>query len=79
MHDVFNQKNHTHNQSRAQCQSKSDNLWELLLDNQSTCDIVINRKTLTNIRIHMCALLLHAQDRDCVIDQVGNVKGVGLV
>ena len=40
-YDVTDIKKHTYNQT-TKYRSKPDRLWELLLDNQSTCDVIIN-------------------------------------
>ena len=50
VHDVSKQKNHACNQSSLGRRDSSSKLWELLLDNQSTCDVIINSKLLSNIR-----------------------------
>ena len=76
--DVTDQKRHAHNQS-SKYRSNQDRLWALLLDNQSTCDVIINSKLLTNIRKCRSTLRLQTQTRDCVINEVGDMKGVGII
>ena len=47
-HDIRDNNGHVCNQSvRRNCNKK---IWDLLLDNQSTCDVIINSKLLKNIR-----------------------------
>ena len=74
IHDVPNQKKHTCDQARSQNRSRTYKLWQTLLDNQSTCDVVINRKMLTNIIKSRWKLRLQTHARDRVIDHVGEMK-----
>ena len=70
------QVKHAHNQA-SRNRSKEDSQWELLLDNQSTCDVIINKDLLTNIRKCKWTLRLQTQAGECIIDEVGDLKGVG--
>ena len=76
---MSNQKNRAHNQARSKSLRKEDKLWEILLNNQSTCDVIINKKSLSNIRKFRWNLCLQTQAVDCIIKQVGEMKGVGLI
>ena len=49
MCDVSNQKNHACDQSSSGRRDSSSKLWELLLDDQSTYDVIINSKSFSNI------------------------------
>ena len=75
-HDVTDQNKYAYNQS-SKSRSKQDRLWALLLDNQSTCDVIINSKRLKNIRKCRWTLRLQTQAGDCVINEVDDMKGVG--
>ena len=48
--DVSEKKNHSCNQAGSKRRGVIWKMWELLLDNQSTCDVIINPSTLKNIR-----------------------------
>ena len=50
MHDVNNQKDYVCDQHRPTDFSKVWKSWVLFIDNQSTCDVIINRKLLNNIK-----------------------------
>ena len=51
----------------------------ILLDNQSTCNIMANRRLLTNIRFSENNLMLNTQTGSKCINQVGDLKNVGTV
>ena len=78
IYDVTDMKKHAYNQS-SRHRVKRDRLWELLLDNQSTCDVIINSKLLTNIKNCRWTLRLQTQAEECVICEAGDMKGVGTV
>ena len=48
-----------------------------MLDNQSACNVIINIALLANIRKCEWTLRLQTQAGECVIDEVGDLKGVG--
>ena len=50
MHGITNQNNHIYNQNQPTERNKVRKLWDLLLDNQSTCDVIINKKLLNSVR-----------------------------
>ena len=50
VYNVADQTNHAYNQSGDSNFSKLEQQWSLLLDNQLMCNVIINRKLLTNIR-----------------------------
>ena len=77
-YNVTNQTKHAYNQNSMN-RSKSDRMWELLLDNQSTRNVIINSKLLNNIRKCRWTLRLQTQAGECIINEVGDMKGVGLV
>ena len=54
-------------------------MWELLLNNQSTCDAIINPEMLSNIRGCKWTLRLQTQAGECAIDQVEDLTCVGMV
>ena len=78
MHDVSNQKNRACNQSSSDIRDHCSKLCDLLLDDQSTCDVIINSKLLSNTRKCKWTLRLQTQAGDYIIHQVGEMKGVGL-
>ena len=67
--------NHSYNQSQKGLRK----LLELLLDNCSTCDVIVNGDFLLNIRKCDWTLALKTQAGDCKIDQIGGLPGVGTV
>ena len=79
LRDVSKLKNHVYDQSSTKSRRNKDKLWELLLDNQSTCDVIINRKMLSNISKCRWTLRLQTQASEFVIDKVGDMKGSGVV
>lgn len=78
--DIIQHYDHVCNQSiqndKKDCNRKSQ---EILLDSQSTYNIIINKKLLTNIHCCEWTLRLQPQAGDCCVTQVSDVKGVGLV
>jgi hypothetical protein len=58
-------KNHVFNQTGSH---KSMNLFDILCDNQSTCDVIVNGSMLTNIRKSRLTLWLRTQAGECRID-----------
>ena len=47
---ITNQSLHIYNQNKLNERIKARKVWDVLLYNQSTCDAIINRKLLSNIR-----------------------------
>ena len=54
-------------------------IWQVLLDIQSTCDIIINPKLAKNIWLCKWTLILQAQASDCVIFMIADIRGVETV
>ena len=55
-------------------------LWRVLLDNQSTCDVIINKRIVINIHERDCTLVLRTQSEDCRINRIiADLPGVGTV
>ena len=79
VYDISRQSDHVYNQNESSSRASSRKRWELLLDNQSTCDVIINRQLLRNIRKCKWTLRLQTQTGECVIDRVGDMMGVGTV
>jgi hypothetical protein len=53
------------------------NLFDILCDNQSTCDVILNGSMLVNIRNPSVVLPLRKQVGECRINQIANLPGVG--
>ena len=68
--------NHVYNQTGNH---KSMKLFDVLLDSQSTCDVVVNGIFVTNIRKSKMTLVLRTQAGECRIDMVADLPGVGTV
>jgi hypothetical protein len=67
-------KNHVYNQTGSH---KSMKLFDLLLDSQSTCDVIV---FVTSIRkSKMTLVLLRTQTGKCRIDMIADLPGVGTV
>jgi hypothetical protein len=69
-------KNHVYNQTGSH---KSMKLFDVLLDSQSTCDVIVNGIFVTNIRKSKMTLVLRTQAGECRIDMVADLPGVGTV
>jgi hypothetical protein len=69
-------KNHVFNQTGSH---KSMNLFDILCDNQSTCDVIVNGSMVINIRKSNVALRLRTQAGECRIDMIADLPGVGTV
>jgi len=69
-------KNHVYNQTGSH---KSMKLFDLLLDSQSTCDVIVNGIFVTNIRKSKMTLVLRTQAGECRIDMIADMPGVGTV
>jgi len=69
-------KNHVYNQTGSH---KSMKLFDLLLDSQSTCDVIVNGIFVTNICKSKMMLVLRTQAGECRIDMVADLPGVGTV
>ncbi|OEU11892.1 hypothetical protein FRACYDRAFT_245012 [Fragilariopsis cylindrus CCMP1102] len=69
-------KNHVFNQTGSH---KSMNIFDILCDNQSTCDVIVNSSMVSNIRKAPMALRLRTQAGDCRITQIADLPGVGTV
>ena len=51
--DLSNKVNHVYNQIGridGNVKDKEDRLWHVLLDSQSTCNVIINKELLTNTK-----------------------------
>ena len=59
--------------------NREDRMWEILLDSQSTCNVVINPRMLTNVRACEWTLRLQTQVGEFRINQVGDMWPVGTV
>ena len=70
------EKNHVFNQTGSH---KSMNIFDILCDNQSTCDAIANASMLINIRTPDIVLRLRTQAGDCRITQIADLPGVGTV
>ena len=85
MFDVSQNKHHVCNQRAIESWSDEERLkkirklWQVLLDSQSTCDVVANKAFLTNIRQCRWTLRLQTQTGEFRITQIGDMKGVGTV
>jgi hypothetical protein len=69
-------KNHVYNQTGSH---KSMKLFDILLDSQPTCDIIVNVIFVTNIRKSKMTLVLRTQAGECRIDMIADFPGVGTV
>ena len=74
--NILDQSNHIYNQNHLEKQSQVRKLWELLLDNQLICDIIMNRKLLKNIRKCRWILSLQTQLGEYIFNEVGELMGV---
>ena len=54
-------------------------MWQVLLDSQSTCDVIVNEALVQNVRKCKWTLRLQTQAGDCKIDHVADMPGVGTV
>ncbi|OEU10337.1 hypothetical protein FRACYDRAFT_247347 [Fragilariopsis cylindrus CCMP1102] len=70
------EKNHVFNQTGSH---KSMNIFDILCDNQSTCDVIVNSSMVINIRTSHRALRLRTQAGDCRITLIADLPGVGTV
>ena len=69
-------KNHVFNQTGSH---KSMDLFDMLCDNQSTCDVIVNPSFVKNIRSSTVKLILRTQAGECRINQIADLPGVGTV
>jgi hypothetical protein len=69
-------KNHVFNQTGSH---ESMKLFDVLLDSQSTCDVIVNGIFVTNIRKSKMTLVLRTQAGECRIDTVADLPGVGTI
>ncbi|OEU17119.1 hypothetical protein FRACYDRAFT_237529 [Fragilariopsis cylindrus CCMP1102] len=69
-------KNHVYNQTGSH---KSMKLFDVLLDSQSTCDVIVNGVFVKNIRESKMTLVLRTQAGECKINMVADLPGVGTV
>jgi hypothetical protein len=69
-------KNHVFNQTGSH---KSMNLFDVLCDNQSTCDVIVNGAFVVNIRQSKMTLVLRTQAGECRISMIADLPGVGTV
>lgn len=73
--DITYYKDHVYNQSGQSDKKNNDRkLWEILLDSKSTCNVIINKKLLTNIRRCNWTLKLQTQAGFFYVTQVGDMK-----
>ena len=79
-YDLRDERNHVHNQTKKidELNDKDDSLWKILLDSQSTCNVIINKEPLTNIRRCEWTSRLQTQTVECCIDHAGEIIGVVL-
>ena len=70
----ISKKDHIYNQHGRRL-----NMWEVLFDSCSTCDIFINAEFLINIRTCGWTLLLKTQSGECTITMIADLPGVGVV
>ena len=70
VHDLTNKVDHAHNQSEW-CKDNDDKLWIILLNSQSTFNVIINKHLLTNI--HKCEWKLKLQNQagEFYVDYIG--------
>ena len=78
VHNLKDDKDHIYNQTGS-LSNADDRMWRLLLDSQSTCNVIINGNLLSNARECEWTLKLQTQAGECCIDQIGEMKGVGAV
>ena len=76
----LSKKDHVYNQQGDWDASRRDmKMWQVLLDSQSTCDVIVNRVLVENIRRCRWTLRLQTQAGECRIDHVADMPGVGTV
>ena len=73
--DITLSKEHSYNQAS----SKGLRPFEILLDGQSTCDIIVNEAMVTNIRKCDTTLVLRCQIGIGRINEIADLHGVGTV
>lgn len=78
IYDASNESEHAHNQAGTRSDVK-ERLWRLSLDSQSTCNVIVNKDLLHNIRKCNWTLRLQTQVGECCIDQIGEMRGAGTV
>ena len=80
MHDTMvidlRGQNHVFNQTGSH---KSMKIFDMLCDNQSTCDVIVNKAFVINIRRSKMTLLLRTQAGNCRINMIADLPGVGTV
>lgn len=62
-----------YNQSQSSLQSKIKKIQELLLDNQSTYNIIINLKIIKNVQYYRQMLCLQTQTVEYIIDKISSI------
>jgi hypothetical protein len=55
------------------------NLFDMLCDSQSTCDVIVNGAFVINIRQSKMTLVLRTEADECRINMVADLPGVGIV
>ena len=68
--------NHVFNQTGNHRSMRS---YDILCDNQSTCDVIVNPSFVRNIRSSSVTLVLKTQAGECRINQIADLPGVGTV
>ena len=58
---------------------RKEKQWQILLDNQSISNVIINPKLVKNIRISKWALRLRTQSGECRIVMIADMLGIGTV
>ena len=76
--DMRQYTNHVYNQSSGREPTRLE-LFQVLLDSQSTCNVFVNRAFLRNIRRSETTLRLRTQAGVCTVNMIGDLPGVGVV
>ena len=75
---MTNNVDYVHNQPYW-LKNDDNKLWKILLDSQSTPNVIINKHLLTNFRKFKWKLRLQTYAGECSIDKIGQIRGVGIV